>query len=48
MKIRGQKIGDLTCEWTDGNLISGRQKDGYSCGPFVLMVNIVVFCLSVF
>lgn len=39
MKMRGKQIKDLTSDWKEGNLISSRQKDGHSCGPFVLMVS---------
>ena len=44
MKKRAKKVSDLNCEWKDGNIISSVQKDGSSCGPFVLMVTSV--CLD--
>ncbi|XP_052089370.1 uncharacterized protein LOC127726069 [Mytilus californianus] len=34
---RGKEVGKLSGPWKNGNLISGHQKDGHSCGPFVLM-----------
>ena len=38
MKKRGEVVQDLDGEWRNGKILSGRQMDGHSCGPFVLMV----------
>lgn len=39
MRIRAKKVKDLDCTWEKGDLRSSRQRDGHSCGLFVLMVN---------
>lgn len=41
MKVRSEKIKqDVDSNWKKGNLKSSQQKDGHSCGPFILMVKI--------
>ena len=43
MKIRSEKIkDDIDANWKSGNLKSSQQKDGHSCGLFILMVNITM------
>nr|XP_022321445.1 uncharacterized protein LOC111123426 [Crassostrea virginica] len=37
MRIRAKKVKDLDCTWEKGDLRSSRQRDGHSCGLFVLM-----------
>lgn len=40
MHNRSRLVGELDGEWKTGHLMSAQQKDGNSCGPFVLMVSI--------
>ncbi|XP_071850934.1 uncharacterized protein [Apostichopus japonicus] len=37
MHNRSRLVGELDGEWKTGHLMSAQQKDGNSCGPFVLM-----------